>query len=271
MISLRKKVNDTLQIKITKRSTDFSILFGINVFLSALIFLNTIAIILHSMPNIKNEYNQLFLDFEVFSVIIFTLEYLLRIWSIVEQPGFEHPIKGRLRYIFSAWGIIDFLAIFPFYFSLFNTDLSFIRVLRVLRMLRLFRISRYFQALRIILNVIKSKKEELILSMSFIIFLLFIGSSSMYFLEHEVQPKVFKSIPASLWWGVNNMTTVGYGDMMPITPFGKIISGLVSILGVAAFSLPTGILASGFADHLAEPKTIKCPKCGELIKNQKLL
>lgn len=263
MATFRSKVNATLQIKIQKKSHEIS--FYINIFLSLLIFLNTIAIILHSIPSLRARYDQYFIDFEVFSVVIFTFEYLLRIWSIVEQPGYNHPLKGRIKYIFSAWGIIDFLAIFPFYFSLFNTDLGFVRVLRVLRMLRLFRLSRYFHALRIIINVIKAKKEELVLSMSFIIFLLFIASSMMYFLEHELQPTVFKSIPDALWWGVNNMTTVGYGDMMPITPFGKIISGIVSILGVAAFGLPTGILASGFAEHLEAPRSIKCPHCGEVF------
>ncbi len=263
MTSFRNRVNSTLQIRIQKKGEGIS--FYINIFLSILIFLNTIAIILHSIPSLRASYNQYFIDFEVFSVVIFTVEYLLRVWSIVEQPGFHHPLKGRVKYIFSVWGIIDFLAIFPFYFSLFNTDLGFVRILRVLRMLRLFRLSRYFHALRIISNVMKAKKEELVLSMSFILFLLFIASSLMYFLEHEIQPTVFKSIPDALWWGVNNMTTVGYGDMMPITPIGKVISGIVSILGVAAFALPTGILASGFAEHLETPKSTKCPHCGEII------
>ncbi|MES2797490.1 MAG: ion transporter [Bacteroidota bacterium] len=263
MESFRKKVNDALRIKIQKEVHGLS--FVVNISLSVLIFLNTIAIILHTVPSLKQRYDQWFLDFEVFSVIIFTLEYMLRIWSIVEQNDYEHPIKGRLKYIFSAWGIIDFLAIFPFYFSLFSTDLGFVRVLRVLRILRLFRVSKYFHALRVIQNVFLSKKEELILSLAYILFLLFIASSLMYFLEHEVQPKVFTSIPASIWWGVNAMTTVGYGDMLPSTGFGKVLSGFVSILGISSFALPTSILASGFAEHLAAQKGIKCPHCGETM------
>lgn len=137
----------------------------------------------------------------------------------------------------------------PFYISLFNVDLGFVRVLRLLRMLRLFRLSKYFHALKVINGVLRSKKEELLLCFVFIIFLLFITSSIMYFLEHEAQPKVFSSIPAALWWGVNTMTTVGYGDVIPATILGKILSGIFSILGVAIFALPTGILASAFAEH----------------------
>ncbi len=263
MPTFRKRVNDTLQIKLQKHHNSFSLL--VNVFLSALIFLNTIAIILHSIPKLRHTYEQIFTDFEVFSVVVFAIEYILRVWSVVEQHDYKHPLKGRIKYMFSAWGIIDFLAIFPFFISLFTTDLSFLRILRLLRIIRLFRLSKYFHALRVILNVLIAKKEELLLSMSFIFFLLFISSSTMYYIEHELQPQVFSSIPVSLWWGVNNMTTVGYGDMMPITAVGKIISGLVSILGVASFALPTGILASGFAEHLDSQKGIKCPHCGEKI------
>jgi voltage-gated potassium channel len=267
MATLRNTVNATLQIKFQKEHGNLS--FFVNMFLAILIFLNTMAIILHSIPSLRGQYEQFFIDFEVISVTIFVIEYLLRLWSIVEQPEYKHPIKGRIKYIFSVWGIIDFLAIFPFFISLFTTDLGFLRMLRLLRVIRLFRLSKYFHALRVIQNVLIAKKEELLLSMSFIIFLLFISSSLMYYLEHEAQPTVFQSIPTSLWWGVNAMTTVGYGDMLPSTVFGKILSGLISILGISSFGLTTGIIASGFAEHLGVQKGIKCPKCGETFQVQK--
>ncbi len=261
MATIRENVNDALGIRFQKQTSGIS--FLVNISLSILIFMNTVAIILHTIPSLNARFDRLFLDFEVFSVIVFSIEYILRVWSIVEQPGFSHPFWGRLKFIFSAWGIIDFLAIFPFYFSLFSTDLGFVRVLRVLRMFRLFRVSKYFRAITEIQNVVINKKEELILSFSFILFLLFISSSLMYFLEHQAQPQVFSSIPAALWWGVNAMTTVGYGDIIPITNFGKIISGIFAILGVALFALPTGILASGFAEQInAKKHGIKCPHCG---------
>lgn len=263
--TLRSKVNEVLEVKFERKR---GVGFLVNISLSILIFLNTVAIILHTVPSIGRRFDQFFLDFEVFSVIVFSIEYLLRVWSSVERKEYKHPFWGRVKYIFSVWGIIDFLAIFPFYFSLLSTDLGFVKILRLLRILRLFRVSRYFHALRVIQNVVKAKKEELLLSMSFILFLLLISSSLVFYVEHEAQPKAFSSIPESLWWGVNAMTTVGYGDMHPITPLGKLLGGLMAILGVSIFALPTGILASGFAEQIRGKRTasgkVKCPHCSEV-------
>jgi voltage-gated potassium channel len=237
---------------------------AINLFLILVIFLNSIAIILHTVPSINKKYDLYFLRFEEFSVIIFTIEYFLRLWSCVEEERFKHPFYGRLRYFFSAWGIVDFLSIVPFYASLFLTDLGFIRILRLLRMLRLVRFSKYFHALRVIQHVVKEKQEELILSFVIILFTLIISSSIVYYVEHDAQPTQFTSIPQSMWWGVNAMTTVGYGDLHPITPLGKVLGGIIAILGVAIFALPTGILASGFAEHIrGNNHKVKCPYCGE--------
>jgi voltage-gated potassium channel len=263
MSSLRKQIHDTLEISLRRKR---GISFYVNVFLTIIILLNTIAIILHTVPTIRKNYNQLFLDFEVFSVVIFTIEYMLRIWSCVEEESYKKPISGRVRFIFSAWGLIDLLAILPFFLSLFLTDLGFIRILRLLRMLRLFRVSKYFHALRVIQRVMKDKQEELVLSMVFIIFTLIISSSLVYYVEHDAQPKAFSSIPEAMWWGVNTMTTVGYGDLHPITVLGKFLGGIIAILGVSIFALPTGILASGFAEQIreqSEKRKIRCPHCGE--------
>jgi voltage-gated potassium channel len=175
-------------------------------------------------------------------------------------------IKGRFRFIFSVWGLIDLLAILPFFMSFFLTDLGFIRILRLLRMLRLFRVSKYFHALRVIQRVVRDKQEELVLSMVFIIFTLIISSSLVYYAEHEAQPSAFTSIPEAMWWGVNTMTTVGYGDLHPITVMGKFLGGIIAILGVSIFALPTGILASGFAEQIrgqGEKRKLKCPHCGK--------
>ncbi|MGR3811362.1 ion transporter [Jiulongibacter sp. NS-SX5] len=264
MSRLRKKVNEVLEIKL-QHNRGWS--FVVNISLSVLIFLNTTAIILNTVPSINENFGKFFLDFEIFSVAIFTIEYLLRVWSCVERKEYKHWFFGRLKYIFSVWGIIDFLAIFPFFYSYFNADLGFIKILRILRILRLFRFSRYFHALRVIQNVVKAKKEELLLSMSFIIFLLLILSSIVFYIEHDAQPKAFSSIPDALWWGVNAMATVGYGDIYPITPVGKILGGLMAILGVSIFALPTGIMASGFAEQIRGRRSrqgkVVCPHCGE--------
>lgn len=258
---LRKQIHNVLEITWRRRR---GISFWVNIFLTVVISLNTVAIILGTVPQIYKQYHRLFFDFEIFSVIVFTIEYFLRVWSCVEEPNYQGAIKGRLKFIFSAWGLIDLLSILPFYLSFLMTDLGFIRILRLLRMLRLFRVSRYFHALRVIQNVIKEKQEELILSFVFIVFMLIISSSIVYYIEYPIQPDKFRSIPEAMWWGVNAMTTVGYGDLHPITPLGKFLGGLIAILGVAIFALPTGILASGFAEYIRGNNTkIKCPHCGE--------
>jgi voltage-gated potassium channel len=262
MTTFRKKVHNVLEISIRRKS---GISFIINLFLTIIIFLNTLSIILHTVPSIKQNYEQFFHEFEIFSVIIFSVEYLLRLWSCVESERYRHPVKGRLRFVFSVWGLIDLLAIIPFFVTYFVKDLGFIRILRLLRMLRLFRVSKYFHALIVIQRVIKEKQEELILSMVFIIFTLIISSSLVYYVEHEAQPKAFSSIPEAMWWGVNTMTTVGYGDLLPMTMLGKFLGGLIAILGIIFFALPTGILVSGFAEQIRQQngrRKIKCPHCG---------
>jgi voltage-gated potassium channel len=237
-----------------------------NLLLISIITLNSIAIVLHTVPDYSRQYNQVFAQFEVFSVIFFTIEYLLRIWVCVENDKYRHWFWGRLRYVFSASALIDFLAIIPFYITLFAMDLAVVRILRLFRIFRLFRISRYSHAFRVIQHVVDDKKEELILSLVFVVFMLIIVSSVMYYVEHPAQPTVFSSIPATMWWGVSAMTTVGYGDMHPITPLGKLLGGIAAIMGILLFALPTGILTSGFLERLrsnrGQNENRKCPHCG---------
>ena len=267
-MTLRKKIHSILEFSAAGRR---GVSLYVNVFLVGIIVLNSIAIVLHTIPSLNRDrfYDRLFLDFELFSAFIFTIEYLLRVWSCIETPEYHQGWRGRLRYVFSFWGLVDLLAILPFYLTLFGVDLAIIRILRLFRLFRLFKISRYSHALQIIQNVVKETKEELLLSLSFIVFTLLIASSAMYYLEHAAQPTKFSSIPASLWWGVITMTTTGYGDMYPITTWGRIFGGLFSILGVALFALPTGILTSGFIEQIRQTKAkkrTKCPQCGEWIQ-----
>lgn len=268
MLTIRKKVHHTL-IMSTKGKRGFPLV--INLFVVALIALNSMAIILYSVPEVREHpaLATLFIDFEIFSVVIFTIEYGLRVWSCIENPHYKHPFWGRIKFIFSAWALVDLLAILPFYLTLFTTDFGLIRMLRVLRVVRLYRVTKYSHALSMIKRAINNTKEELILSYSFVLFALLIVSSIIYYIEHPVQPEAFPSIPASIWWGVVTMTTLGYGDIYPITTLGKIFGGFVAILGVALFSLPTGILASGFIQEINNNKEDdddqRCPHCGKRI------
>ena len=252
----------------TGRRRGISLVF--NVILVTIITLNAIAIILNTVPDYNRQYAQLFTDFELFSVGFFTVEYLLRIWVCVEDDRYRHWFWGRLRYVTSAASLIDLLAIFPFYFSLFATDLGVVRILRLFRIFRLFRITRYVRAVRLMQAVVTDKKEELVLSLVFVVFMLIIISSVMYYVEHPAQPDKFSSIPATMWWGISAMTTVGYGDMHPITPLGKLLGGIAAIMGIGLFALPTGVLVSGFTEHIRNQKgyvSQRCPHCGREISS----
>lgn len=235
-------------------------------FLLFLIFGNMLALILESVESVRNAFGEYFLWFEFISVLIFTVEYVLRVWSAVESRKYTHPVKGRLRYMVSTMAIIDLLAIVPFYLAYLPVDLIFIRAIRLFRLFRLLKVARNLKALKLIQTVVYERKEQIYLSIMFIAFLLIIISTLMFYVEHDAQPGVFSSIPASMWWGIETLTTVGYGDMLPITPLGRVLGGMISVLGIGLFALPAGILSSGLTEHLQKKgtrsKSRKCPHCG---------
>jgi voltage-gated potassium channel len=232
--------------------------------LVTIIIINILAIIIDSVEEVRSRYDALFVKFEYFTIVFFTVEYIARLYSIVENPEFSHPVKGRLKYITQPLAIIDLLAFLPFYFVFL--DLRFLRIFRLMSLFRLFKIARYLHALKIFKRVLADRKEQLILSFLFILFVLTIISFIMFYAEHEAQPDKFSSIPATMWWGIATITTVGYGDMVPITALGKFLGGLFAIAGVGLLALPAGILSSGFFESLHKEPTIKkCPHCGEDI------
>ena len=231
-------------------------------FLVTIIILNIIAILLDSVGEIHEDYATLFLKFEIFTIFFFTAEYIARIYSIVENPKYSDPVKGRLKYIVQPIAIIDLLAFLPFYFVFMPMDLRFLRVFRLMALFRLFKIARYLHALKIFKKVLTDRKEQLVLSFLFILFILVIISFIMFYAEHDAQPDLFSSIPATMWWGISTITTVGYGDMVPITPLGKFLGGIFAIAGVGLLALPAGILSSGFYEMLHKNETRKCPHCG---------
>ena|SRR6266498_307343 len=241
----------------------------VNSFIIGLIVINTIAVILETVDSIYLPNQPFFTSLELFSVTVFSIEYLLRIWTCTYIEKYRHPLFGRIKYIFSVGAIIDLIAILPFYLPfLTNYDLRFIRVLRLIRFFRFFKLSRYMNASKVISRVFAAKKEELVLSFVITIFLIVIASSIMYYTEHDAQPDKFSSIPETMWWSVATLTTVGYGDVFPITPLGKTLTAVISILGIGMFALPAGILASGFSGEFQNMKKYKktCPHCGKEIQ-----
>ena len=261
---MKKQIHKILSV--SKNTGDLSWWF--DVVLITLISLNVLAIVLESVKPIREAYHVFFDQFELFSVIFFSIEYVLRVWSANVEKKYRAPIAGNLRFAMTPMAIIDLLAVLPFYLPLIGIDLRFLRIMRLFRLFRLFKIVRYLKALKLIKRVFEEKKEELLVSFVFTMFLLLMTSSLMYYVENDAQPNKFSSIPETMWWGIATLTTVGYGDLYPITPMGKFLGGVIAILGVGLFAMPAGILASGFSEHLGKDKekNLKCPHCGELVE-----
>lgn len=235
----------------------------------SLIVLNIVALCAETVDSVYAAAPRFFNAFEAFSVAIFTFEYILRLWSVTSSKRYTQPVRGRLRFAATPLAIIDLLAVLPFYLPLFGMDLRFVRGLRLFRLLRVAKVSRYSKALHTFGRVFASKKEELILTASVLVLLLLFSSSLMYIAEHDANPEQFSSIPGAMWWGVATLTTVGYGDVYPITAFGKVVASIIAILGIGVFAIPTGILGAGFVEALQAkdkpPKT--CPHCGKEIQS----
>lgn len=233
------------------------------ILLISIIILNIIAIVMDSMHDIHEEYKDVFYMFELFSVCFFTIEYIARVYSIVENSTFSDGLQGRLRFVITPLALIDLMAFLPFYFVFLPIDLRFLRILRLMGLFRMFKIARYLRALDVFKRVIRYRKEHLVISMVFIMFMLIIISTIMYYVERKSQPEAFSSIPATMWWGVATLTTVGYGDIVPITPMGKFLGGLFGLVGICLFALPAGILSSGFYELMHKEQVTVCPHCGK--------
>ncbi len=215
-----------------------------------LILLNVLAFVLGSVASISLRYGFWLDQFELFSVIFFTLEYALRIWASVEHPPLRAlpHWKARMKFALEPFQIIDLLAILPFYLgSLVGLDL---RLLRVFRLLRFFKIIRYSPALQVFVRVFYKEGRALIAALLVMVALLLFAATGMHYIEGAVQPDVFGDIPSSMWWALATLTTVGYGDAVPVTALGKIWSGLFMIFGLGMFALPIGIIATGFAQEI---------------------
>ncbi|MEZ4397265.1 MAG: ion transporter [Candidatus Krumholzibacteriia bacterium] len=235
-----------------------------DVFILVLIFLNVLAAILGTVGSVEATVGGSLRIFEVLSVAVFTVEYAARLWSCVEDPRFSHPFRGRAAYARRGLLVIDLVAVLPFYLPFLGLDLRSLRVLRLLRVLRIAKIGRYYSSLDLMRRVFVSKREELVLVTALMALLLVLSASVLYFCENPHQPDVFSSIPATMWWSIATLTTVGYGDMYPVTVLGKVFASIIAILGIGMFALPTGILGAGFVDELQRSREEGdvCPLCG---------
>lgn len=218
--------------------------------LMVLIAVNVVAVVLESVPSYQVDYGNVFYVIEIFSVTVFSIEYVLRVWSAPEHPAvrYQPPIMGRIRYMVTPMALLDLIVILPFYLTFFFTvDL---RVLRVLRLFRIFRLTRYSSAMGLLTQVLKDEAANIAAALFVLMMLIIMAASVTFLAEHKVQPVAFGSIPAALWWAIVTMTTIGYGDVVPMTVVGKLCGAIIGVISVGIVALPAGILASGFNEAL---------------------
>ena len=232
----KEKLKITVEDNQTKRGRIFDL------FIQSLIVLSLIAFSVETLPNLGPGIEKFLKVFDVFTVVVFTIEYLLRVFVATKKA----------RFVFSFFGIIDFMAILPFYLAL-GIDLRSIRILRMFRLFRLFKVVRYSKAIQHLLRVFASIKEELVLFFILSSFLLFISAAGIYYFENPAQPDVFASIFHSLWWAVATLTTVGYGDIYPITIGGKVFTAFMLFIGLGIIAVPTGLISSALT-KIREPE-----------------
>jgi len=233
-----------------------------DVFMLFFIFLNVASVILETVQSLHSRYLHIFRDFEIFSVVVFTVDYILRVWTCTLNPKYEAPFWGRIKFVLSFMALVDLFSFLPFYLPMFIPfDLRFLRAFRLFRLIRVLKIGHYSEAVRSFGRVLHAKRGELFAALLAILILLLVSSSLLYFIEHEAQPDKFKNIPEAMWWGVVTLTTVGYGDIYPITGLGKVLASIMSLLGIGLFALPAGILSAGFVEELRSKKdhSKKCP------------
>ena len=245
----------------------------VNGFIMAAIVLSFVSVVLETYGDLERDYTAEFYAAEVFFIAIFTAEYVLRIWSCTADPNYDRPVVGRLKYAIGFFSLVDLVAILPFYlaFVIHGVDL---RGLRLFRLLRIFKLIRHFHGAALLLNVLHRKRQELIVSLTFAVILLLVSSTLIYVAERDAQPKVFSSIVATMWWAIETLSTVGYGDMAPVTFFGRLLGGVIALLGIGMFALPAGIIAHGLTEEMQHQQKLEeeaainlkfCPHCGERL------
>ena len=242
--SIRKRIWEILE----KGNSNDKVSFYTDIFLITLILFNIVAVLLETVDSIYSKYAVEFLIFERFSTVVFLIEYILRIWVCVEEKVKNNKLLTRLKYA-STWpAIIDLLAVLSGLLPMiFEVDL---RILRALRMLRLLKFSRYFKVMNLLLGVLKEEKQSFLAAMFLLTIAMLIASTGIYLFEKDAQPDKFSSIPEAMWWAIATLTTIGYGDVTPITGMGKFFGAIIAIIGIGVVALPSGILASGFTDQL---------------------
>lgn len=266
-----------------------------NTLLAALIIVNVSAVILESVASIRARYAALFTLIEVLATAVFAVEYVLRVWASVDfrSGRFHDPLWGRLRYMRGFFALIDLVAVLPAVLGLLGA--ADLRVLRLLRLLRMLKLTRHSSAFSLLWAVLVEEGAAIAAVVFVLCLTLTVSGALMYMLEGAAQPTVFTSIPAAMWWAIETITTVGYGDIVPVTLAGRILGGVISVIGIGTLALFSGLITAGYLnqlrlqreqrqgarkfhnapslhpishEHRSEPHT--CPHCGGILGHAKI-
>ncbi|MFK8011820.1 MAG: ion transporter, partial [Marinicellaceae bacterium] len=248
----RKSIRKTIYM-ILERETHSFIDKLVHYSLMLLILLTIISIILESDTEIYNQYKHIFTIIEYVSITVFTVEYLLRVWSSAEERKYRN-FKGRLKYMLTPMAIIDLMAVLPAWLGLFFS--REILILRGLRLIRVFKLTRYSRSMNLLIAVLKQESANIFSAFFVLTILILIAATGMHIVEGEIQPEKFGSIPKAIWWATVTLTTVGYGDVVPLTAPGKIFGIIILMSGIGMAALPAGILASGFTKEVNRRKLL---------------
>ena len=253
---------------------------AVDIAIIIVIGVNAVAIVIETLPWVTPELTRVLGVLEIVSVLLFTVEYALRLWTARYRRSGQSGLVGAFRFAVSPAGLIDLLAIIPFYLPfLVAVDMRFVRVLRVVRLLRLLKLGRYLRSVSLFGKVLRDRRDELLITVMMTSLLLLVASILMYYVEGEAQSDKFPNILSSLWWAVVTLTTIGYGDVVPVTGLGRLLSGLVAVMGIGLVAVPTGIVSSGFIEELSKRRKDEddesqiaaehcCPHCGKRLEGQ---
>ncbi len=220
--------------------------------LAIVIIVAVLTSIVSTEPEIEAHYSTLLLRMELFFGAAFSFEYAARIWTAAEEPGSQTALRKRLQFIFSPLGLIDLAVLIVTLLPMLIPGVAVLRLTRLLRLLMLAKLGHFSSAFHDLALAIHSRRYELYVTIALASFLLLIGATALYLAEGDVQPDKFGSIPRALWWSIITLTTVGYGDVSPITPLGKFMASIVALAGIGLVAMPTGIMAAAFSEAMQD-------------------
>jgi voltage-gated potassium channel len=235
------------------------------------ILLAVAAMILGTVPSVAARWGAALLALDLLLGAVFLVEYVARVWSAPADPRYGNDWRGRLRYMRSPLALLDLAAVVALLLPHLPFDLRQARLIRLFALLRVGKVGRMARSMAMARRIFASRRDDLLLAAGTVASLLLVGSTLVYFAEHEAQPDKFSSIPEALWWGIATVTTVGYGDVYPITTAGRLLGGCLAVFGIASFALPTAILGAAFLEELQRAHVVAaqtadadapCPTCG---------